>query len=381
MRHSLSIVILSMNLSSFHPRIGATDMTKDTIQTQNIIFPTEVGLRQWMYSTLVTAQNLSKAMATKWRIDAVQERTSRLVKTSQKRGPNVHFPLTSTMAAIGMTKRATIKSATARLKTKLLPIVLRFRSIIIAVITKTLPTMVAKIRMTRVNDSNIEYGVTSNESLSVEELFIRKNSWWSKNSWGESCAKIDDNCTGDSVLNDCLGDDDGCDNDLGKYDDTGLSVVDEDQKAWDSLLYDDPSDDPADDPSDDLLLVFVVAKEDDCLFDPLLMKGSWSRWTNKVSLEGEINCEEVRRKESEILEDDSRVSLSNNCSCCRVWTTRRQRDNNNERRVVTQLDVMLPRIWKKALLFNDQRRRPNFAFSITLRNVSYVFSERLLFFD
>lgn len=58
--------------------------------------------------------HLSSAIATKWRMLAVQHSTSLLVHISQSSGPSFHSLDISYTADSGMTRHATSRSATAR---------------------------------------------------------------------------------------------------------------------------------------------------------------------------------------------------------------------------------------------------------------------------
>lgn len=82
---------------------------------------------------------LSKAIATRWSIDAVQQSTSLDVHISHNSGPSDHSRDTSYTAPRGITRQATNKSATANDKIKWFETLWRFRSSNIAAITKTFP--------------------------------------------------------------------------------------------------------------------------------------------------------------------------------------------------------------------------------------------------
>src|SRR6218665_3062240 len=84
-------------------------------------------------------------MATRWRMDDVQQRTSKEIQTSQSFRPRNHLPLISLTAAIGMTRAATIRSATASDATRKLATLRRLRSSKMAAMTKMLPTTVAMV--------------------------------------------------------------------------------------------------------------------------------------------------------------------------------------------------------------------------------------------
>lgn len=81
----------------------------------------------------------SKAMATRCKIDAVQQRTSNDVQRSHSSGPNFHSLDISYTADNGITRHATSKSATASDKIKLFAILCKFFSNSIAAITNTFP--------------------------------------------------------------------------------------------------------------------------------------------------------------------------------------------------------------------------------------------------
>lgn len=94
--------------------------------------------------------HLSKAIATRCSIDAVQQRTSLDVHISHNSGPSDHSRDTSYTAPKGITKQATSKSATAKDKIKWFETLWRFRSSSIAAITKTFPV----IKSTQKKDDN-----------------------------------------------------------------------------------------------------------------------------------------------------------------------------------------------------------------------------------
>lgn len=81
----------------------------------------------------------SNAIATRWRIDAVQQRTSNDVQRSHSSGPNFHSLETSYTADNGITRHATSRSATASDKIKLFATLCKFFSNSIAAITNTFP--------------------------------------------------------------------------------------------------------------------------------------------------------------------------------------------------------------------------------------------------
>ena len=66
---------------------------------------------------------------------------------------------------MGITRQATIRSATAREKTRLFPMVLKFLSMSMAVMTKRFPTTVIRIKTSNVNDNAIEPVVNTKDSV------------------------------------------------------------------------------------------------------------------------------------------------------------------------------------------------------------------------
>lgn len=116
--HCFSSVILLWKFSSFQPRMGAVETIPAIVQTDAISIPIERDDRDVTYCTLVTAQYLSRAMATRWRMEAVQDSTSMHVQKSQSTGPKIQLPVTSLIAPIGMTRHATVRSAIASERTR-----------------------------------------------------------------------------------------------------------------------------------------------------------------------------------------------------------------------------------------------------------------------
>lgn len=93
-------------------------------------------ITRWCYSSY-----LSKAIATRCKMDAVQQSTSLEVHISQSSGPRVHSWLTSYTAPRGITRQATRRSATASDSMRQLATFCRLRSNRIAAMTNTFPVM------------------------------------------------------------------------------------------------------------------------------------------------------------------------------------------------------------------------------------------------
>lgn len=95
---------------------------------------------------------LSKAIATRCKIEAVQHRTSLEVHMSQRSAPSRHSLDTSYTAPSGITRQATRRSATASDNIRWLATLWRFRSSRMAAITNTFPEMDAEKTQGGVSD-------------------------------------------------------------------------------------------------------------------------------------------------------------------------------------------------------------------------------------
>lgn len=130
--------------SLYHPRkIGMKDIAALHIHTKAITKPILFLETKVLYlKGLVIAQNLSRAIAHRWRIEAVQHITSQDIHKWQAIGPNLHCLSRSYIIEKGITKEATVMSAVAKLASRRLVMDRRRRNLVTTTRTRTFPTKV-----------------------------------------------------------------------------------------------------------------------------------------------------------------------------------------------------------------------------------------------